>query len=268
MISHATQPTTLVLLGHPGHELRIYGWLKRHQPEVWVITDGSGATAEPRLNLSHRVLASLGLVPGALYGAHTDREIYGAILRGDAEFFLVIARAVTARLVTGGFTSIVSDAAEGYNPTHDLCQQIAAAAATRASRETGRTITHLTFLLTGRPEGEANQRHSDDVAVTLNEVLGQEKIQAALDYARSADGTLLKEVEETLARFGPEIFRHERLLSHAIVDYGTQFGEGVPFYEEHGERRAGGGHYKDVIRHRNHLMPLVEALHAFGAAEN
>ncbi|MFA6959245.1 MAG: hypothetical protein WC205_00670 [Opitutaceae bacterium] len=265
MTSDGSTRLSLVLLGHPGHELRIYGWLKHHRPEVWVITDGSGAVAEPRLDLSRRVLASLGLSPGALYGAHTDREIYAAILRGDAEFFRVIARAVTARLVAGGFTSIVSDASEGYNPTHDLCQLIAGAAAIRASRESGRQITHFTFLLTGHPEGEAKQRHVDDIAVNLDDTLGQEKIQAALDYARTADGTLLKEVEETLARFGAEIFRHERLLSHAAVDYEIQFGDGVPFYEKHGERRASSGLYHEVIRLRQHMVPLARALRDYGA---
>ncbi len=251
----------LVLLGHPGHELRIYGWLKHHRPEVWIITDGSGASAPPRIELSRCVLQSLGLKPGAMFGTYTDRDIYAAILREDAAFFIAITREVTRRLIDGGFTSLVSDASEGYNPTHDLCNLIAAAATARASLESGTSIPHLTFLLTGLPEGEAHQRHADDIIMDLDESLGQEKIQTALDYARTTDGTLLKEVEETLARFGPDIFRHERLLSHATVDYGTQFAKRRPFYEEHGERRAQAGHYHEVIRHRQHMMPLAQALH-------
>lgn len=258
----------LVLLGHPGHELRIYGWLKHHRLEVWIITDGSGATAAPRIELSRRVLHSLGLEPGEVFGSYTDRDVYDAILRGDTAFFIAIARAVTRRLVYGAYTILVSDAAEGYNPTHDLCQLIAAAAVVRASHETGATILHRTFLLTGRPEGEPHQRHADDVSLDLDEALGREKIQAALDYARTTDGTLLKEVEETLARFGPDIFRHERLLSHAVEDYGAQFAGRRPFYEEHGEKRAQTGHYHEVIRHQQHMIPLARALHLHALAND
>jgi len=256
----------LVVLGHPGHELRIYGWLKHHRPDVWILTDGSGAAAEPRIELSRRVLQSLGLKPGAIFGDHTDRDVYAAILRGDAAFFITIARAITRRLLDAGHTALISDAAEGYNPTHDLCQLVSSAAVARASLESGSSISHHTFLLAGRPEGEPHQRHADDIAVNLDEAEGREKIQTALDYARATDGTLLKEVEETLVRFGPDIFRHERLLSHATGDYGMQFNGRRPFYEEHGERRAQEGHYHEVIRYQQHMMPLVRALsqHALG----
>ena len=32
---------TALFVAHPGHELRIYGWLERARPQVHVLTDGS-----------------------------------------------------------------------------------------------------------------------------------------------------------------------------------------------------------------------------------
>lgn len=256
-----TLTNPLVLLGHPGHELRIYGWLADHRPEVWVITDGSGADAQPRVQLSRTLLGSLGARPGALFGAHTDRQVYEAILSGDAEFFLSVARATGARAIAGGHDAIVSDEAEGYNPTHDLCELVAASAAAVASRESGRVVPHYTFALTGLPDGEAGQRDDGDIVLDLDEARAAAKVQAALDYARTTDGTLLKEVEQTVARFGTAVFRRERLFAKA-PDYETRFAGKRPFYEEHGERRAQSGHYRQVIRFEEHMRPIARALKA------
>jgi hypothetical protein len=257
-----------LLLGHPGHELRIYGWLRHHAPDVWILTNGAGASAAPRIELSRRVLHSLGLKPGAVFGAYGDLELYAAILRGDRDFFIGLASRLAQHLLAGGHTAIVSDAAEGYNPTHDLCQLIAASAAERARRQSGRPLPHYTFLLDGPPAGEPHQRSATDLAIDLDEPLCQEKIQAAMDYARTTDGTLLQEVQSTLARFGPDIFRHERLLANAAVDYETQFLGRRPFYEEYGERRARAGQYQEVIRYQQHMIPLARALRRHALGEN
>lgn len=257
-----------VLLGHPGHELRIYGWLKETQPEVWVITDGSGANSEARIELSRNVLQSLELEPGSLFGAYTDREIYALVLKGDFDFFVNLAQRVTSRLIAGGQSFIVSDASEGYNPTHDLCCLIAHSAAQRASSESGKLIPHYVFPLTGHPEGNEDQRDSTDITVSLDDEVGEAKIQTALEYAQSVDGTLLKEVQETVERFGKGIFKKERLLSHPTVDYETQFSREVPFYERHGELRKANGSYSEVIKFREHMLPIAKALYAYAAGKN
>ncbi len=268
MHSNSSADKPLVLLGHPGHELRIYGWLKKTQPEVWVITDGSGAISEPRIGLSKDVLQSLGLTPGSLFGAYTDREIYTLVLKGELDFFVKMAMQVASHLISGGHNFIVSDASEGYNPTHDLCCLIAQSAAQKASRDSGRFIPHYTFPLTGHPDGDTTQHAPADITVTLDEEMGGAKIQAALNYAQSVDGTLLKEVQETVERFGTEIFKNERLLSNTAVDYENQFSSQVPFYEQHGERRMANGSYTEVIKFRKHMLPIAKALYTFAAGEN
>src|SRR5262249_34481437 len=41
---------------HPGHEVRLHGWLEMVRPEVFILTDGSGATGQSRLNATTTLL--------------------------------------------------------------------------------------------------------------------------------------------------------------------------------------------------------------------
>src|ERR1700733_13075391 len=45
-----------VFVGHPGHELRVLGWLAETRPRVHVLTDGSGASGCSRLPSTSRLL--------------------------------------------------------------------------------------------------------------------------------------------------------------------------------------------------------------------
>ncbi|HEX8245140.1 MAG TPA: hypothetical protein VF541_16635, partial [Longimicrobium sp.] len=55
----ATLPagTPALVVAHPGHELRVYGWMERARPLVFVLTDGSGSGSEGRLESTTGVLA-------------------------------------------------------------------------------------------------------------------------------------------------------------------------------------------------------------------
>ena len=39
-----------LVVAHPGHELRVYGWLALRKPDVYILTDGSGHTGNSRLD--------------------------------------------------------------------------------------------------------------------------------------------------------------------------------------------------------------------------
>ena len=60
-----TDSKCALILGHPGHELRVLGWMKAAKPWVIVLTDGSGHTSEPRVGLTRNLIdeadASIGL---------------------------------------------------------------------------------------------------------------------------------------------------------------------------------------------------------------
>src|ERR1043166_6762895 len=76
-----------LVVAHPSHELRIYGWLEQTRPYVCILTDGAGRSGEPRLSRTSEVLARAGATQGAVYGRLTDLEVYAAILTGYSELF-------------------------------------------------------------------------------------------------------------------------------------------------------------------------------------
>jgi hypothetical protein len=45
-----------LIIAHPGHEIRVHGWLERAKPVVYVLTDGSGRSGQSRLASTARLL--------------------------------------------------------------------------------------------------------------------------------------------------------------------------------------------------------------------
>ncbi len=79
---HLHGPAALIV-GHPGHELRVHGWLEVARPLVFVLTDGSGRTGNSRVSSTKSIVNQAGATPGRLFGAITDEAAYEAILNHD-----------------------------------------------------------------------------------------------------------------------------------------------------------------------------------------
>src|SRR5436309_3594001 len=77
-----------LVAGHPGHELKVFGWLAEYQPRVYVITDGSGRSGISRIPSTAALLQNAGARSGDIFGAISDAEIYRAILEQDVSWFL------------------------------------------------------------------------------------------------------------------------------------------------------------------------------------
>jgi hypothetical protein len=245
------RPAALVV-AHPGHELALHGWLEASRPHVFVLTDGSGRSGVNRLGSTRALLEKAGALPGEIFGARPDRRLYEALVDGETSFFLALADRLAAAIVSGSIEMVVADPAEGYNPAHDACRLVADAAV-RAATARGRAVTNWDFPLT-RPA-------ADDPPGALRFVLDD----AALARKRAAAerySEMRSEVEAALAHGGPEAYRVETLRP---VDPDAEpflFGDAVPEYEAFGERRVAAGRYERVIRYREHVLPLAEALGA------
>ncbi|MEA2328128.1 MAG: hypothetical protein QOE68_3087, partial [Thermoanaerobaculia bacterium] len=73
-------------------------------------------------------------------------------------------------------------------------------------------------------------------------------------------GANLPDVDEMLSRHGHDAFRRETL--RRVIDW-TDLGSDVPEYERFGETRVADGRYRNVIRKKEHILPLRDALRAF-----
>src|SRR5262245_716583 len=118
----------MVAVAHPGHELRVLDFIARTSPLVAVLTDGSGSTGRSRLAQTTALLEEVGARPAPVYGRFTDRNAYDHLMRADASPFLVTAADLSEVIRAHRITAIATDAAEGYNPVHDVCRVLTEAA--------------------------------------------------------------------------------------------------------------------------------------------
>ena len=221
-----------VFVGHPGHELRVLGWLGENRPRVHVLTDGSGAKGCSRLPSTSRLLDRMGALRGEVFGLLSDADIYQAILGRKLSLFCSIVERLANSLAEHGTDFVAADAAEGFNPTHDICRQIANAAICRAQMSTGRPIANYEFLLM---EWDLNGLVSHDDRCwhfRLEDGPLRLKLDAARDYAE-----LREEVEQAIAVQGEEYFRVECLRKVACPFLESERGY-QPYYEQLGQQRG------------------------------
>src|SRR5688500_7986770 len=141
-----------LVVAHPSHELRLHGWLEQAKPCVCILTDGGGRSGEPRLSRTTEVISRAGAKQGPIYGQLTDLEVYGAILKGDAELFAGIVEELARMFLDEGIEYVVGDAAEGYSVTHDMCRVMIGAAVDMAERRYNHRVANYDFLVVGPPD--------------------------------------------------------------------------------------------------------------------
>ncbi|NKC02372.1 hypothetical protein HED55_00175 [Ochrobactrum haematophilum] len=115
-----TPTRNILILAHPGHELRIHHWLELHRPTVYLLTDGSGGKLSSRTHYSRAVIENAGGLPGAVFGTITDKAWYSAILGGQSALFTTMLNAILDDIPLDRPVEIISDALDGYNPMHDM----------------------------------------------------------------------------------------------------------------------------------------------------
>jgi hypothetical protein len=242
---------------HPGHELRVHGWLERERPEVFVLTDGSGSTGKPRVASSAALLARAGARPGSVFGRFSDRELYEIILDGRIEPLAALAHELAGAFAAGGIETVAADAIEGFNPSHDLCRLLTDAAVVLARRRTGRAISCYEFPLEGAPDSERD----GSLCLVLDDAALERKMAAARAYPEMAS-----EVARAFERHGAAAFRTECLRpADPEADVESLIPQ-PPYYESYGERQVQAGRYPQVLRFREHFLPLARALRALGRA--
>ena len=242
---------TALVIGHPGHELRVFRWLEIMRPTVFVMTDGSGRTGRSRLASTTRILDRAGSRQGSWFGRLTDSQAYAAILKRDFALFIGLTQELARLLIGERVNYVAGDALEGYNPTHDVCRLVIDAALEIANRSGGSEVASFDFPLTGTSDVYAG---NDAIRLKLDDDAFARKIAAARSYAE-----LESEVDDAINNNQPGAFRVEclRPVANHEIDFGP---DDKPYYEQYGEKQVAAGHYRDVIRYRDHFLPLAAAL--------
>jgi hypothetical protein len=242
-----------LVVAHPGHELLVYHWIEKHHPIYCCLTDGSGGGATSRLSSTTRLLNNLGTSVGPIYGRYPDTLVYRLLLEGRVDVFVALAHELADALAKAGVDCVVGDAAEGFNPSHDLCRLIVDGAVEILRRRTGREVRNYEFLLDGPPEAD----RPGSVVVRLDEAALERKLAAARDYP-----AMRAEVEAALGRYGRQAFAMECFHPVAATSLTSRFEQEVPDYERYGARRVNEGRYAEIIRYRDHVRPVAMAIGA------
>jgi len=243
----------VLIVAHPGHELRVHGWLEQAHPLVCVLTDGSGHSMPSRLASTTEVLARVAARPGPVYGRLTDRALYAAVLAGDATAFCALAEELADVLVDERADYVVGDALEGYNPAHDLCRVLIDAAVALVAGH--RHVHRFDFPLVGPPDACPALLRRAAVTLRLGDAAFRRKLAAARAYPELADEVGSAIDSETEAAFRAECLRPLA----AGVSRGVPL-EDPPYYERYGEQQVQAGRYRDVLRWRVHVAPFVATL--------
>lgn len=246
-----------LVIAHPGHELRVYQWLRLARPLCFILTDGSGHTGKSRLDSTTRLLEQTGARRGYIYGRLTDREIYSAIVRGELQIFIDLCDELVCELEREEIDCVVGDALEGYNPAHDVCRFMINAAVEIASRKRNQPLLNFEVSLTRQPANWPEAMMGEAIRIHLNEEDLSRKLQAAHAYHELAG-----DVDQILKREGIQAIQTEWL--QPVSNSGSSISHPEPpYYELHGEKQVAAGYYEQVLRYREHILPIARALNEY-----
>src|SRR6476661_8224580 len=98
-----------LVVAHPGHELKVFGWMSQHAPRVYILTDGSGGKVS-RLGSSQTLLNCARASCGEIFGQLSDVDMYRAITKQKIPTFLRLLNWLATSLAENSIDFVAGDA--------------------------------------------------------------------------------------------------------------------------------------------------------------
>lgn len=249
-----TSCKTLLIIGHPGHELRAYGFIKKYKPAVVVLTDGSGSKNHSRLQQTINLVESLGCVFHNSLRVFSDRELYDIVLGKELESLKRYREELFNLIEKEGYTVFIGDALEGFNPTHDICRYlINGIVAELQFKYSNKKFLNYDFVLEGTPDLVSQDSNVTEESLMLTAEEFEMKIAAAKNYPE-----LKYEVERAMDNFGEEFFSCESFGIVTQLQQIKNWDTEIPYYESFGKKRVQEGSYKSIITFDNHIEAIAK----------
>jgi hypothetical protein len=225
--------------------------------------------------------------------------VYSAILEKDSDLFVTVVEELAKAFVDEKIDYVVGDADEGYNVAHDMCHVLIDVAAALAEQEYGHHVARYEFPLVGPSDERQNHgtvwlqldedtfRHKMEAARAYSEQLAED-VELALDAGSFHGIRRLSEpqLNETIDVELKTAVSEELESQPALKTKYRYLTEGLPldalrveclrpihngsttqstldeprFYELYGEKLVAAGRYEEVIRYREHMFPLTQAI--------
>jgi hypothetical protein len=252
---------TALIIGHPGHELRAYAFIKKYKPDVFILTDGSGSNDVSRIHQSIKLIDSLGAKFQNSIKIFTDVELYKVILEQDLSEILSYKNRLKDIIIKNDYDVIVGDALEGFNPTHDICRYlINGIVSDILANNNSKKILNYDFALDAAPNNISIDDNIGGLSLKLSDEEFQMKLNAAMAYPE-----LKYEVDTAIEKYGREVFLWESFRKVLDLNQISNWGDVKPYYEVFGEKRVKDGFYSKIITFEKHIKPIAELCLSFNS---
>jgi len=216
-----------------------------------------------------------------VYGFMTDADLYNTVLGFNFRPFIDLVDKLAAAILHGQVDCIAGDAEEGYNPGHDTCRLIINAAVKLVKRKSSKLIRNYDFTLVAPPDQCPENLRDHSLWLNLDDEAFARKLSAArnypelqaevetalngagnvtlTDYSKLAEGSHTITSVTDASRFRIECLRP--VNSHSLTMRSLE--DDPPYYEQYGEKQVKSGYYRQVLRYREHMLPLARALDSY-----
>lgn len=243
-----------LVIAHPGHECRVYGWIRRLRPQVMLLTDGAGRDGHSRIGTSAAIFSDLGATQSSLFGVVTDRLFYDAVLKMDQPFFDTLTFHLADSLVESRIECVIGDSAEGAIMSHDLFREVRSTAIQLAEETLGYRIKHYEFPLESHPLAFPQSLADAVRRIELSPQEYSDKLQAARCYDEIAEF-----VEAAVDLFGEEAFSLEGIFPYSKESLWPA-NDATLEWERHGQRLSELGKYPEAITKSKHFDAISRGL--------
>lgn len=250
---------SLLVVAHPGHELMLFGWLREARPQIVVLTDKESGATRSSLDLTRKVAETAGAFVVDTV-AFEEAELFDMLLQVRTDRLERFVHELADLIARECIEQVVSDAAEGYHPVHDLSAALVRAAiALHTRRNPDLPVEHLEYHVVGDPRPDEDRQEMQ--RVVLSDAILHRKLEWIREYATELGPLMLSEVECLLDAYGDEAYRFE-VLGRAGVEQVRLF-DGLRHYEKREEQlKAENLIDRQVLRHARHMAAVEEKLHA------
>ncbi|MEB3322108.1 MAG: hypothetical protein VKI81_04725 [Synechococcaceae cyanobacterium] len=247
---------SLMIFGHPSHELAVLGLIQRDHPDIIFLTDGGCPSRLKQSREGLRAAAHQGTIQ--CFDV-PEASLYDALLGCDKSLPSEIASSLRRVIVEMNPERIYCDAVEHYNPVHDITLPLVLSALR------GYPLAELLEVpLVYEDEGSPGLFHIQRVPPPLQDRrLTYFLTDSQLDVKEFARDHIYLNLRE---QAGPEFMspkrdymqREEVLQSRSIP---VPLGSGRRLrYENRGMLLKDQGKVREFITYKNHFLPLVDSL--------
>jgi hypothetical protein len=233
-----------LVVAHTSHELRLHAWLKRARPSVHILTTGSRSGDDTaRIRASEGVVTERGARHGSTFGAMLDRDLYAAVMAGDAAPFERLTDQITRDLISQKAELVVVDGWQYYNAAHDIAHVIGRVAAREAGRILGRAVPVLDYSVVPAELAPHQPCGAPRYVLALSAEEREDKARTAAAFP-----DIQLELAELMGHEGERAIAAETFNEPPPLDLLLAAPAQTPEYERYGEERVKAGLYKDVLR--------------------